>query len=89
MKTTEIGFGSTKMEISYREKAFHAGKKSGKMTLPPKKNMTVTPLPTVHPVFDRIVSCFVDYFVASYVGIYSPPKCNICGVGRIAIKREF
>ena len=33
-KTTEICFRSTKMEIFYREKAFHARKKSGKMTLP-------------------------------------------------------
>ena len=33
-KTTEICFGSTKMGIFYREKAFHAVKKSGKMTLP-------------------------------------------------------
>ena len=33
-KATEISFGSTKMGIFYREKAFHAGKKSGKMTLP-------------------------------------------------------
>ena len=45
LKTTEICFGSTKMGILYREKAFHAGKKkSGKMTLPPQKNMPVTPL---------------------------------------------
>ena len=34
----------TKMEIFYREKAFHAGKKSGKMTLPPQKNFPVSPL---------------------------------------------
>ena len=27
LKTTEICVGSTKMEIFYREKAFHAGKK--------------------------------------------------------------
>ena len=33
------------MGIFYREKAFHAGKKkSGKITLPPQKNMPVTPL---------------------------------------------
>ena len=43
-KTTKICFGSTKMEFFYREKAFHAGKKSGKMTLPPQKNFPVTPL---------------------------------------------
>ena len=41
-KTTEICFGSTKMEIFYQEKAFHTGKKSGKMTLPPQKNFPVT-----------------------------------------------
>ena len=45
LKTTKICFESTKMGISYREKAFHAGKKSGKMTLPPQKNMPVTPPP--------------------------------------------
>ena len=28
LKTTEICFGSTKMGIFYREKAFHAGKKN-------------------------------------------------------------
>ena len=32
------------MGFFYGEKAFHAGKKSGKMTLPPQKNMPVTPL---------------------------------------------
>ena len=32
------------MDIFYREKAFHAGKKSGVMTLPPQENMPVTPL---------------------------------------------
>ena len=43
-QTTKICFGATKMEILYQEKAFHAGKKSGKMTLPPQKNFPVTPL---------------------------------------------
>ena len=44
-QTTKICFGSTKMEIFYREKAFHAGKKkSGQMTLPPHKNFPVKPL---------------------------------------------
>ena len=38
-KTTEICFGSTKMRIFYWEKAFHAGKKSEKITLPPMKNI--------------------------------------------------
>ena len=33
-KTTEICFGSSKMGIFNREKAFHAGKKSGKTNLP-------------------------------------------------------
>ena len=32
------------MGIFYREKTFHAGKKSGKITLPPQKTMLVTPL---------------------------------------------
>ena len=43
-KTTEICFGSTKMKIFYRGKAFHTGKKSGKMTLPPLKNIPLMPL---------------------------------------------
>ena len=34
-RTTEICFDFSKMGIFYREKAFHARKKSGKMTLPP------------------------------------------------------
>ena len=43
-KTTKICFGSTKIEIFYWEKAFHAGKKLGQMTLPPQKHIPVTPL---------------------------------------------
>ena len=44
-KTMKICFGCTKMEIFYREKGFHAGKKkSGKITLPPQKKFPVTPL---------------------------------------------
>ena len=43
-KPTKICFESTKIENFYREKAFHALKKSGKMTLPPQKNFPVTPL---------------------------------------------
>ena len=48
LKMTEICFGSTKMGIFYRgkkkKKHFTPGKKSGKMTLPPQKNMPVMPL---------------------------------------------
>ena len=44
-KTTEICFGSTKMEIFYREKAFHAEKKKiRKNDFAPQKNFPVTPL---------------------------------------------
>ena len=43
-KTTEICFGSTKMGIFYREKHFTPGKNSEKMTLPPLKNIPLTPL---------------------------------------------
>ena len=44
-KMTENSFGSTKMEIFHREKVFYEGeKKSGKMTLPPQKNVPVMPL---------------------------------------------
>ena len=43
-KTTEICFGSTNMGTFYCEKAFHAaGKKIGEMTLPPLKNIPLTP----------------------------------------------
>ena len=45
LKTTKICFESNKMGIFYWEKAFHVGKKSGKMTLPPLKN-----IPLTHPV---------------------------------------
>ena len=40
-KTTEICLGSTKMGTS-------TGKKSGKMTLPPLKNIPLTPLIKIH-----------------------------------------
>ena len=46
LKTTGICFGSTKMGIFYRKKHFTPGKKLGKMSLPPQKNMPITPLPT-------------------------------------------
>ena len=46
LKTTKICFGFTKMGISTGKKHFTPGKKSGKMTLPPQKNMPVTPLPS-------------------------------------------
>ena len=39
-KVGNICFGFTKMEISYREKEFHAGK----YDFAPQKNMPVTPL---------------------------------------------
>ena len=42
--TTKICFESTRMEIFYREKAFHGGEKIRKLTLPPQKNFPVTPL---------------------------------------------
>ena len=41
-KRLKFVLGSTKMGIFYREKAFHAGKKIRKMTLPPQKNMPVS-----------------------------------------------
>ena len=42
-KTTKICFGSTKIEILYREKAFHAGKKIRKNDFAPSENCPVTP----------------------------------------------
>ena len=38
-------FRSPKMGIFYRERAFHVGEKSGKITLSPLKNILLTPLP--------------------------------------------
>ena len=63
-KTTEICFGSTKMWIFYREKAFHAGKKSGKMALPPLKNMPLMPLMTVYLSFGtgRLTMWLLDMY---------------------------
>ena len=49
-KTTEICFGSTKMRIFYRENAFHAGKKSEKMTLPPLKYIPLIYASVLHYV---------------------------------------
>ena len=43
-KTTKICFGSTRMEIFYRKKAFHAGKKFRKNDFAPQKNFPITPL---------------------------------------------
>ena len=43
-KTTEICLERNTMEISTRKRIFHAGKKSGKVTLPPLKNIPLTPL---------------------------------------------
>ena len=40
---------STKMGIFYRDKAFHTGEKTGKMTLPPPKNYPLTPLVWKYP----------------------------------------
>ena len=44
-KTTEFFFSLPKWEFSTRKKHFTPGKKSGKMTLPPLKNISLTPLP--------------------------------------------
>ena len=43
-ETTEICFGSTKIKIFYREKAFQAGKKIRKNDFAPLKNISLTPL---------------------------------------------
>ena len=48
-KTAKICFGSTKMEIFYREKHFTQGKKSGKMTLPLRKMFLLRPCTAVNP----------------------------------------
>ena len=63
-----------KMEIFYREKAFHAGKKSGKITLPPQKNFPVTPL-----VCGRAVCCWAmhnlsDYPYFVHLHLYRPSR---------------
>ena len=39
------------MEVFYWEKAFHPGKKSGKMTLHPQKNFPVMPLASASKVY--------------------------------------
>ena len=57
-KTTEICFGSTKMGIFHREKAFHA---SGKMTPPPKKKIPLIPLHA-----HTFGQCSLDLFVFKF-----------------------
>ena len=56
-KKTKICFGSTKMRIFYQKKHFTPGKKSGKMTLPPQKNIPVMPLNTY------LMTCFKQWFL--------------------------
>ena len=43
-KQLKFVLGVPKWKFSTGKNAFHAGKKSGKMTLPPQKNFPVTPL---------------------------------------------
>ena len=43
------------MEIFYWEKAFHAGKKTEKMTLPPQKTFPVMPLGQSFVQVDQIL----------------------------------
>ena len=58
---TEICFGSIKMEIFYRDKAFHTvKKKSGEMTLPPMKNIPLTPLPDTFEKQDVIGEIYLS-----------------------------
>ena len=49
-KMNEICFGSTKMEIFYREKAFHAGKKIRKYDFAPLEQFSCYP-PDTHFFF--------------------------------------
>ena len=60
-KMMKICFGCTKMEISTQEKAFHARKKSGKMTLSPQKKMTLPPQKNF-PVMPLSPTFDVGYF---------------------------
>ena len=60
LKTTEICFGSTKIRIFYREKAFHVGKKIRQNSLPPQKNMPVTPLGVVRALVDRAITQVIN-----------------------------
>ena len=59
---------STKMGIFYREKAFHAGKKSGKMTLPPLKDIPLTPMDDCREI------------VSVFAGIYQSFVCCECNL---------
>ena len=76
----EICFGSTKMEIFYREKRhFTRGKKSGKMTLPPLKNIPFTPpgywnrnIYTRHNNICFFVSCSKENFKINQYKNFQP-----------------
>ena len=48
-KTLKFVLGLTKWEFSNRKKYFTPGKKLGKMTLPPLKNILLTPLAELTP----------------------------------------
>ena len=67
-KTTKICFGSTKMGIFYQEKSFHAGKKSGKITLPPFKSILRKPL--IHGLCPRTYA--LTNLVMRYPGFVVP-----------------
>ena len=53
----------TQTGIFYREKAFHVGKKkkTGKITLPPQKNMPVTPLVRIRNLL-VFIKCLKTFF---------------------------
>ena len=66
LKTTEICFGSTKMGIFYREKAFHAGKKSRKNDFAPsEKYACYAPAEILSLFFDTLTDVYEIYFKTS------------------------
>ena len=62
-KRLKFVLGPPKWKFSTGKKHFMPGKKSGKMTLPPRKNMPVTPLSTIYmAAFRPCLSSSCTYF---------------------------
>ena len=65
LKTMKICFGSTKMGIFYREKAFHAGKKIWKNDFAPsEKYACYAPGPCM------MTKCYINFWLHSFRSVY-------------------
>ena len=71
-ETTEVCLGSTNMDSFTRKIIFHAGTKSGNLTLPPPKNITPTPL---HRFSDSTIYDYNDTWYSTPLSFNLKPLC--------------